>query len=54
MGRLKGSSDVVVRVHLKDEEGMLSPSDWDVSLRSWQDGETHVLPLQVTGYTPAE
>ncbi len=53
LGRMPGSADVMMRVHIEDEEGLMTPKDWDVALRTWTDGQTHVLPLQVVSFAPA-
>lgn len=54
MGRLKGTEDLLLRVHLEDEAGMIKETDWDCVVRPWYDGKSHALPLQVRSYSPSK
>ena len=54
MGRLKGTEDLLLRVHLEDEDGMIKETDWDCIVRPWSDGKSHALPLQVRSYSPSK
>ena len=54
LGRVTGSADVVMRVHLEDAEGLMSPNEWDVVLQDWPDGASHALPLQVLSISPVK
>ncbi|MBO4881762.1 MAG: hypothetical protein J5555_08760 [Firmicutes bacterium] len=54
MGRLKGTEDLLLRVHLEDEDGMIKETDWDCVVRPWSDGKSHALPLQVRSYSPSK
>ena len=52
LGKDTKSGEIVLRVHIEDESGLIKATDWDVLVEPWDDGQEHALPLVVKTFYP--
>ena len=52
LGKDEKNKETVLRVHIEDENGLITATDWDVLIAPWDDGEEHALPLIVKAFYP--
>ncbi len=47
LGRDAKDGSLVMRVHIEDQAGLITMTDWDVLVEPWEDGAAHALPLKI-------